>query len=138
MGGRGSSPGAKGGARARENDLQYKDAQFYAQTRGATAVRYTNPDGTVRQSVLENGKWVDKTITQTGGIYNAQFSVDVENYAKMKPEALQAELKKQQAISTDAYVISTRSAASRTGSQVSKFASADVKIRQIKQVLRRK
>lgn len=101
-------------------------------------MRYTNPDGTVRQSVLENGKWVDKTITQTGGIYNAQFSVDVENYAKMKPEALRAELKKQQDISTDAYVISTRSAASRTGSQVSKFASADVKIRQIKQVLRRK
>lgn len=138
MGGRGSSSGAKGGARAKENSAQLKDAQFYAQSRGATAVRFTNHDGTVTQSVLEGDKWVNKPITQTSRIYNAQFSTDVENYAKMSTGALKSELKKQQEISTSAYVRFTRAAASKSGKQADSFASADVKIKQIKQVLRRK
>lgn len=138
MGGRGSSSGAKGGARAKENNAQLKDAQFYAQTRGATAVRFTNHDGTVTQSVLEGGQWVNKPITQSGRIYNAQFSPEVEAYAKMPVDALRNELKKQQEISTSAYVKFTRVAASKSGSQAGTFASADLKIRQIKQVLRRK
>ena len=87
MGGRGASSGS-GGARAKENNAQLKDAQFYAQTRGATAVRFTNHDGTVTQSVLEGGEWVNKPITQSGRIYNAQFSSEVEAYAKMPAEVL--------------------------------------------------
>lgn len=137
MGGRGSTSGV-GGARAKENIAQLKDAQFYAQSRGATAVRFTNHDGTVTQSVLEGGKWVNKPVTQTSRIYKAQFSADVENYAQMSTETLKSELKKQQEISTSAYVRFTRAAASKSGSQADSFAAADVKIKQIKQVLRRK
>ena len=43
MGGRGSSSGAKGGARARENEAQYREAQLKAErTRVFSALRFTN------------------------------------------------------------------------------------------------
>lgn len=143
MGGRGSSSGAAargggGGFGGKESENQFSDAKHYAQTRGATAVRYTDKNGNEHEAVLKNGRWSDEKINQSGGIYTTKYSDDVARYARMKPEQLRAELKTQQAISNAAYQTSTRVAASKTGSQVSKFAEADAKIKMIKQVLRRK
>lgn len=137
MGGRGASSAARGGIRA-ESNAQFSDAKRYAERAGATAVRYTDHNGTVLTAVKENGEWRDKPITQTGRIYNAAYSADVANYAKMSTADLQSELKKQQSISNENYWGFTRKAASMSGSSVSAMSQADVNVKHIQQVLRRR
>lgn len=137
MGGRGSASAA--GKTSAESKAQLSDAQKYAERAGATAVRYTDENGNITESVLVGrGKWVNQPITQSNRIYNAQYSPNVAEYAKMSTTDLKAELKRQQDISTSSYVKFTRAAASRSGSEINAASAADVRIKEINQVLRRR
>lgn len=127
--GRGTSKAGRGNtARSEEDSLQFNEAVFFARTRGAGAVEYTDSKGKVRK----------QTIRQEGGIYKVKYNPEVEKYSKMSVDKLENELKKQQAISDKNYMLFTRSAASKSSSQVDAFTDADIKIKAIKQALRRK
>ena len=138
MGGRGSASAAGRSANT-ENQAQFSDAKIYAERVGATAVRYTDESGKVTESVLvSKGNWNNQPITQNSRIYNAQYSPSVAEYAKMSTADLNAELKRQQEVSTSSYVKFTRVAASKSASEVKVFSEAERKIKEIKQVLRRR
>lgn len=139
MGGRGASFGGGGGnskislsqaqERKLEDNAQFQDAKHFGYTRGAKTVEYTDRNGKTRKA--ETGR-------TNGGVYRAQFSEQTANYSKMSTSELQQELKRQKEISDTSYQKFTRKAASKSGSLVSDFSSADVKIKQIQQILRRR
>ena len=132
MGGRGSSSGitlSSAQERKLEDTAQFNDAKHYGFIRGAKHVEYTDSNGKIRK--VDTGR-------STGGTYRTSYSEDVANYAKMSTSKLNAELSKQRAISDENYQKFAYSVASRSASQASNFASADSKIRMIKQVLRRR
>ena len=112
---------------SKADSLQFQEAIFYAKTRGAGSVEYTDSKGNV----------IKQKAKDSGGIYRTSFNPKVEVYAKMGEQQLNAELKKQQAISDDNYMKFTRSAASKSASQVNAFTNADIELKAIKQALRR-
>jgi len=109
------------------DSLQLQEAIFYAKTRGAGSVEYTDSKGNV----------IKQKVKDSGGVYRTSFNPKVEAYAKMGEQQLNAELKKQQAISDDNYMKFARSAASKSASQVQAFTNADIELKAIKQALRR-
>jgi hypothetical protein len=132
MGGRGGKSGialSVAQERKLEDAAQFKSAKRYGYVAGAKRVEYTDSTGKIRKA---------DTGRATGGTYRTSYSEEVAKYAKMSTKKLNEELSKQRAISDNNYQQFARSAASRSASQVSNFASADKKIRMIKQVLARK
>ena len=112
---------------SKADSLQLQEAIFYAKTRGAGSVEYTDSKGNV----------IKQKVRDTGGTYRTSFNPKVETYAKMSEKELNAELKKQQAISDENYMKFSRSAASKSASQVQAFTNADIELKAIKQALRR-
>lgn len=132
MGGRGSRSGISlnvSQEKKIEDAAQFNDAKVYGYTRGAAHVEYTDINGKIKKA---------DTGRSNGGTYRASYNAKVADYAKMSTTRLNAELSKQQAIVNDSYQKFTRSAASKSSSQVSAFSSADAEVRMIKQVLRRR
>lgn len=132
MGGRGSASGITLSAkqeRKLEDLAQANDAKFEGWRLGAKNYEYTDSDGKIKKG--ETGR-------RTGGTYRAQFSEQVASYAKMSTPSLEKELKTLKARSDDQYMRFTRSAASKSASQVAGFLDADSKIKLINQVLRRR
>lgn len=132
MGGRGSSSGATISAsqyKKMENSAQKSDAKYEGLRRGAKYYEYTGSDGKVTKG---------ETGNKTGGTYRAKYSDLVSEYSQRSTKELETERKKLKDQSDSAYQRMTRAAASRTGSLVSSFASADSKISAIDQILRRR
>lgn len=125
--GRGTSK-VSGGKISRSDNLQFKEALFYAKTRGAGAVEYTDSKGKIRAERFKQG----------GGTYRTSYNPEVEKFSKLPLSKLESELKNQQAISDHNYMLFATSAASRSSSQVKAFTDADIKIKAIKQAIRRK
>lgn len=73
-----------------------------------------------------------------GGTYKAKYSEMVAAYSRESTADLEKERSKLKSISDTNYQKFTSAAASRSGSLVSSFASADEKIRMIDQILRRR
>lgn len=140
MGGRGSSSWA-GGARAKENMAQYREAQLRTErTKVVKALRFINVDGSVTESMLEGGRWIDKKIPREydGKISNIQFDPQIEKYSKMSTEALESELKLQQERSNGGYWQFTRRAASQSGSGLDQAGKAADEVSRIEQVITRR
>lgn len=136
MGGRGGSSGMGGGIslnasqqKKLEDTAQFNDAKFYAYTRGAKKVEYTDSNGKVRKA--ETGR-------ANGGTYRTSYSEEVANYSKMSTSELISKRSEYQKTSDENYQKFAHSAASKSKSQVTAFASADNQIKMINQVLRRR
>lgn len=132
MGGRGSASGITLSAkqeRKLEDGAQLSDAKFEGWRLGAKNYEYTDSVGK---------KHTGETGRNTGGTYKAQFSEQKAAYAKMSTSALEKERDSLKVRSDDQYQRFSRSAASKSASQVASFADADAKIRMINQVLRRR
>lgn len=111
-----------------EDKAQELDAKDNAARAGARYYEYTDRNGEVHRG--ETGR-------SNGGVYRTAYSEQVAEYAQMPQQELEEELKRLESISTENYQRFSRSAASKSASQVAAFADADTKARQIKQVLRR-
>lgn len=134
MGGRGGSSGltvSPAQERKLEDTAQKSDAKYAGLRLGAKYYEYTDRSGKITKG--ETG-----STRQGGGTYKASYSDQVAAYAKMSTSDLQKERKSLYNYSTDNYQKFSRSAASKSASQVEAFAGADAKIRAIDQVLRRR
>lgn len=132
MGGRGGASGLALSAKQEkklEDAAQKNDAKFEGWRLGAKNYEYTDSAGK---------KHTGETGRNTGGTYKTQFSEQVASYAKMSTSALEKERDSLKARSDDQYQRFSRSAASKSASQVFSFVDADTKIRMINQVLRRR
>lgn len=129
-GGRGAGFGSGGSAWKRKEDAaQQSDAKFNGWRTGAKYFEYTDRTGKVHRG--ETGR-------NGGGTYKAQYNKQVASYAKMSTSALEKERDRLKALSDENYQKFSRSAASKSASQVSLFSDADTKIKMINQVLRRR
>ena len=132
MGGRGGASGVTISAsqyKKIENSAQKNDAKYEGLRRGAKYYEYTGYDGKVTKG---------ETGNKTGGTYRARYSDVVSGYSQKSNKELETERKRLKEQSDSSYQKMTRSAASRTGSLVSSFASADAKISAIDQIIRRR
>lgn len=139
MGGRGSSFGGGGGGIRKESELQFDDAKTAATIARAKYVEYTDFQG--KEHYAENiggNNWRTVSKKPESGVYRAKYDEDVTRYSKMSREQLTSELKRQQEKSNAGYWDFSRRAASQSGSGLKSMTEADVQVKKIKQVLRRK
>lgn len=133
MGGRGGSGGIALTSRQQhriEDSMQKNDAIQNGLRARAKYYEYTDSSGKIHKG--ETG------ANTLGGVYRAQYSEGVAAYSRESTASLEKERAKLKAISDENYQKFTGSAASKSGSLVSAFANADVKIRMIDQILRRR
>lgn len=132
MGGRGSGISmTKKQEEAMEDKLQAKDAKVSAKYAGAKYYEYIDRNGRVHTGESE-------ARGALGGTYRATYSQEVADYARKPTSQLQKEMEYLKNRSTEQYQKFTRSAASKSTSQVASFSDADHKIKVITQILRRK
>lgn len=133
MGGRGASSGVtltNKQSQKLEDAAQRQDAIYAGRRLNARSYEYTDSKGKKHTGLTG--------ANVPGGVYKAEYSQKVAEYAKLKTSELQELLKRKKAISDDNYQKFARSAASKSASQVSGFASSDSEIRMINQVLKRR
>lgn len=134
MGGRGASGGgaaiSESQYRRIEDAAQRNDAIQNGLRARARYYEYTDSNGKVHKG--ETG------ANTPGGTYRASYSDQVAAYSKMSSSELEKERIRLKAVSNDQYQKFTRSAASKSATQVSSFANADARIRMIEQILRRR